>query len=136
MRIISSRPLTATRLPAYLQKRILELKPRKTQVEIASEAGFKQRTMLANIKSGVNKLPLDRVPGLAKALECDPAFLFLMALEQLEGETTDLTIKSIFETVVTQNEATWIAEIRKLSGNSDPRLTTKAERALKEIFGR
>ena len=32
--------------------------------------------MMAMIKSGAAKLPLDRVPALARALECDPAVLF------------------------------------------------------------
>ena len=130
------RPYTETRLVRFLQKRILELRPKKTQTRIASEAGFKQQTMLAMIKSGTSKLPLDRVPGLAQALECDPAHLFKLAIEQLGEDTTDTAIRSIFGVVVTENEAEWIRAIREASNHSDPRLTSKGRASLKGIFGK
>ena len=60
----------------------MELQARKTQAQIAAEAGFRQANMLAMLKSGAAKLPLERVPALARALECDPAILFIMAVEQ------------------------------------------------------
>ncbi len=67
------------------------------------------------IKTGANKLPLDRVPGLAKALECDPGLLFKMAVEQMGGATTEIAIRKIFGTVVTENEVAWLEEIRDAS---------------------
>lgn len=88
----AGRPYADTRLAAFLEKRILKLKPRKTQFEIAIEGGFVQPNMLSMFKNGSNKLPLDRVPGLAKALECDPALIFKLALEQLGGDTTGTAI--------------------------------------------
>jgi hypothetical protein len=130
------KPYADTRLVKYLDRRVLELKPRKTQLAIAAEAGFVQRTMLANIKAGVNKLPLDRVPGLAKALECDPTMLFMMAVEQLGGDSTGVAIRKIFGTLVTENETAWLEEIRKASDHSDPSLTAKAQKAIRGIFGK
>ena len=65
----TGRPYADTRLAAFLEKRILELKPRKSQLQIAAEAGFVQPNMLSMFKNGSNKLPLDRVTGLAKALD-------------------------------------------------------------------
>lgn len=131
-----TRRYSETRLAKFVERRILELKPRKTQSLIASEAGFSQHTMLTNIKVGSSKLPLDRVPALAKALECDPALLFTMAIEQLGGETTELAIRKIFGTIVTENEAAWLEEIRKASNYSDPSLTSRARAALRGIFGK
>ena len=72
MKKTSGKPYANTRLAKYLEKRILELKSTKSQAVIATEAGFPQPNMLSMLKSGTNKLPLDRVPGLAKALDCDP----------------------------------------------------------------
>lgn len=92
--------------------------------------------MLTNIKAGNSKLPLDRVPALAKALECDPALLFMMAVEQLGGDTTELAIRKIFGTLVTENETAWLEEIRKASNYSDPSLTSRARAALRGIFGK
>lgn len=136
MKKTAGRPYADTRLAHFLEKRILELRPRKTQIAIAAEAGFVQPNMLAMIKNGSNKLPLDRVPGLAKALECDPKSLFLMAMEQLAGDTTAQAVREIFGTVVTRNETAWIEEIRKASGNTDPGLTSKARAVIWGTFGK
>jgi hypothetical protein len=130
------RPHADTRLTRFLEKRILELRPRKSQLEIATEAGFINANVLSMIKSGTSKLPLDRVPALARALGCDPKRLFIMAVEQLGGDTTDLAIRQIFGTLVTENEVSWLEEIRNASDHSDPSLTSRARAALRAIFGR
>ena len=136
MKTNGTKPYAGTRLVAYLQKRILELRPRKSQIEIAAEAGFTAVNTLAMIKSGSTKLPLDRVSALAKALEDDPAKIFRMALEQLGEGTTQAAIEQIFGDVVTSNERAWLRCLRDASSNSDPTLTSKAERALRAIFNR
>lgn len=136
MKRLSGRPFADTRLAHYIDKRILELRPSKTQVAIASEAGFLSPNMLAMIKSGTNKLPLDRVASLAKALECDPVMLFILALEQLDRNTTEQTIRQIFGTLVTENEVAWLEEIRRASDSSNPSLTTRARSAIRGIFGK
>lgn len=136
MKKITGRPYADTRLATYLEKRILQLRPRKSQLDIARESGFVQPNMLSMFKNGSSKLPLDRVPGLAKALECDPAFLFKLALEQLGGDTTVGVIEQIFGTIVTRNEVLWLEEIRDASNNSDPSLTTKARTSIRGIFGK
>ncbi len=132
----TGRPYADTRLARFLAKRILELKPRKSQLEIATEAGFIHPNKLSMFKNGSSKLPLDRVMGLARALECDPALLFLMALEQLNGDTTDLAVRQIFGTLVTRNEVAWLEEIRNASDHTDPGLTMRARAAIRGVFGK
>lgn len=136
MKNAAAKPYADTRLVRFLEKRILELRPRKTQSRIALEAGFAQVNMLANIKGGASKLPLDRVLGLAKALETDPAAVFAMALEQLGGDTTEAAVRKIFKTVITDNELDWLNELREASAHSDPGLTARARAALRGIFGK
>jgi hypothetical protein len=136
MKARSNRPFSDTRLPKFLEKRILELRPRKSQLEIASESGFLNPNMLSLLKSGACKLPLDRVVSLAKALECDPVKLFVLALEQLDRNTTEQAIRQIFGTLVTENEVAWIEEIRRASDHSDPSLTARGRSAIRGIFGR
>jgi hypothetical protein len=63
-----SRPYANTRLTEFISRRILELRPKKSQIEIATEAGFVHPNMMSLIKSGASKVPLDRVPALARAL--------------------------------------------------------------------
>jgi len=61
------KPFADTRLAKFIEKRVMELKPRKSQIEIAVEAGFVSVNMLPMLKGGSSKLPLDRVPSLARA---------------------------------------------------------------------
>lgn len=129
-------PYSNTSLSSFLAQRILKLRPRKSQVEIASEAGFTSTNMLSMIKSGKTKLPLDRVPALAIALECDPTRLFQLAIAQSGNETTSNAVSEIFGTVVTRNEVLWLEIIRTASGGSDPTLTVRARSAIRGIFGK
>lgn len=133
---MSTKPYRNSRLAQFVTRRTLELKPRKTQAQIAAEAGFPNPNMISMIKSGASKLALDRVPSLATALECDPARLFLMALEQMEHPTTAAAIQRIFQTVVTENEGNWLQTIREASENTDPPLTGRARNAVRGIFGK
>ncbi|RMC33928.1 XRE family transcriptional regulator [Paracoccus alkanivorans] len=121
---------------AFLSRRILELKPKKTQRQIGQEAGFQNATMLNNLKRGHNKIPIDRVPALAKALEADLKRLMLFALEQSVGQMATNAIAETFGHGVTANESAWIDEIRDASSHSDPRLTTRSRIALRVIFGK
>ena len=129
-------PFANTRMAKYLDRRILELKPRKTQRQIAAEAGFRSVNMLSMLKRGANRVPLDRVASLAKALECDPAWFYRMAVEQSDQDTLSLEIERIFGTPVTRNEAEWLKAIREASGDIDPSLTAKALKAIRAIFGK
>ena len=125
-----------SRLVKLVEKRVLELRGKKSQLDISVEAGFPQPSMLAMIKSGAAKLPIDRVPGLAKALDVDPALVLLLTLEQLAGDTTARALMDIFGTIVTRNEVAWLEEIREASGHVDPTLTTRARSAIRGIFGK
>jgi transcriptional regulator with XRE-family HTH domain len=133
---MTTKPHADTRLAKFVAQRIAELSGRKTQSEIAREAGFPNPNMISMIKSGATKLALDRVPQLAKALDCDPAFLLRLALEQSLGATAAKAVHDIFGTPLTRNEIEWIGELRDASGESDPRLTARSRAAFRAIFGR
>ncbi|NYS26621.1 helix-turn-helix transcriptional regulator [Rhodobacteraceae bacterium 2376] len=128
-------PYENTPTAKLIADRVRDLSHRKTQAEIASEAGFANANMMTFLKNGRNKVPLDRVPSLAKALEVDPAMLMRLALDQAVGATAAQAITEIFGTPVTQNERGWLAEIRDASDNSDPRLTGRARTALRGSSG-
>ncbi|MBK5927985.1 helix-turn-helix domain-containing protein [Rhodobaculum claviforme] len=130
------RPYADTRLAQFLELRILQLKPKKTQAEIAAEAGLRSINFLTMLKQGSSKVPLDRVPALAKALEVDPKHMFKLALEQELGGTSAQTVEDIFGTIVTRNEVAWLEAIREASDHSDPTLTSRVKATLRGIFGR
>jgi len=131
-----SKPHAETRLAKFVAKRILEMRSKKSQHDIAVEAGFINPNVLSMIKGGTSKLPLDRVSGLAKALEVDAKYLFRLTLEQQGNETTALAIEQIFGTIVTQNEVAWLHEIREASSHADPSLTQRARAAVRGVFGK
>ena len=54
--------------------------------------------MLSMLKNRSTKLPLDRVPSLARVLECDPAYLLRLTLEQIEGDTAAHALVEIMGT--------------------------------------
>lgn len=132
----AARPFAGTRLTAFLTSRVLELKPRKSQAEIATEAGFGNANMMSMLKAGSVRLPLDRVPALAVALETDPVHLFLLAIEQLAGDTTAMAFQKIFGTVVTENELDWVRAVREASDGTNPSLTRRGRTAIFGVFGK
>src|SRR6202051_1152482 len=66
----------------YIDKKIDELKGVKTQREIAQEAGYETPNIISMIKRGESRVPLEKIPLLAKALGVDPAHMFRLAMEQ------------------------------------------------------
>lgn len=131
---VAKKPYEDTLLAKYLEQRVLELE--KTQADIAAEAGFVSANMISMLKRGSNKVPLDLVPALAAALDCDPAWLLRLALEQTEGDTAALAIVDILGAPVTRNEMGWITQIRDASGDTDPRLATRGRAAIRAVFGK
>ena len=129
-------PYQNTATAKLIADRVRDLSHRKTQAEIASEAGFANANMMTFLKNGRNKVPLDRIPSLAKALEVDPAYLMRLALDQAVGATAAKAINEIFGTPATENERGWLDELRDASDNTDPRLTARSRAALRGVFGK
>ena len=133
---MAKKPYQDSRLAKFVETRVLELKFKKSQAEIAEDAGFVNANMISMIKQGASKLPIDRVPALATALDSDPAWLLRLALEQSHGGTAAAAIYEILNQPITKNEMAWITEIRDASGDTDPRLTSRASAAIRAVFGK
>jgi transcriptional regulator with XRE-family HTH domain len=129
-------PHATSDLAIYLDRRILELRHKKTQRDIATAAGFPNPNMLSMLKNGETKLAVDRVATLAAALETDPKYLLRLALDQHGNETMARVYDEILGTVMSHNELGWLEVLRDASGNSDPAVTTRARAALRAIFGK
>lgn len=118
----------------YLAKQIEIAKSMgKTQKDIALELGYDKPNMIAMMKSGDVKVPLDKVPALAKALNIEPAFLMRLAMNQYWPGFAD-TIADVFGTVLTPNETRIVEKIREFSKNSDPALNREVESHLRAAF--
>lgn len=129
-------PHADTRLAKFISKRIDDLKGRKTQAEIAAQAGFTNANFLSMLKAGTSKLPIDRVPDLARALDADPAYVLRLTLEQQLGDVAARAVNELLGTPLSKNEREWIEELRAASDNLDPHITRKSRDALRAIFGK
>ena len=129
-------PHKDSRLAKFIAKRIDELKGVKTQSEIATQAGFTNANFLSMLKSGTSKLPIDRVPDLARALDADPALVLRLTLEQQLGPVAARAVDDLLGSPVSKNERAWIAELRDASDDNDPHLTKKSRDILRSIFGK
>src|ERR1035441_9580889 len=74
-------PHANTALAKFLDRRIDALKGVKTQREIAAEIGYAKPNIVSMFKRGECKVPLEKIPALAKALGVDPAHLFRLGFE-------------------------------------------------------
>jgi len=57
---MTKKPHEDTQLAQFVERRILELRTKKTQAEIAAQAGFNNANMVTMIKQGKSKAALDR----------------------------------------------------------------------------
>lgn len=117
----------------YISRRIDQLASKKTQKEIAKEIGYDKPNIISMWKAEDTKVPIDKIPALAKVLDVDPANLFRLALKQYWPEDAKI-IADLFGAVVSQNELAILETIRKATKNADPTLTPAMAAKLKEIF--
>lgn len=129
-------PYELTPAAIFVRRQTELLSHRKTQKVIAHEAGFVNPNLISMIKNGATKIPLDRVPALARALETDPAYLMRISLEQAIGPTASVAVLEVFGTSTTVNERAWLDEIRDASDQTDPKLTARSRTVLRGIFGK
>jgi transcriptional regulator with XRE-family HTH domain len=128
-------PFANSTIAIYIDKQIDALKGVKTQREIAAEIGYDKPNMISMFKRGEVKVPLDKIPLLAKSLHVDPGHLFRLALEQYWPTLGD-TIQTIFGRTVTANEEEiLIKPWRAATGNLDPAPSTEIGEAVKRILG-
>ena len=121
-------------LAQYISKQIdVQASMGKNQRQIAAEIGYEKPNMISMFKRGEAKVPLDKIPALAKALNVDAAFLFKLAIQQYWPEMGK-AIAEIFGTILTKNETKMIELIRHVTKGSDPDLTHDLERKLKAAF--
>lgn len=106
----------------------------KTQLDIAREVGYDQPAMVAMWKAGKVKVPLDKIPLLAKSLEVDPALLFRLGLPQF-WPGAEKAIGEIFGTTLSEDERAFIEKVRAIMKDDPiPKLTREKERQLKAVL--
>lgn len=88
-----------------------------TDQQLCEAVGFEREIALTLIKAGTMKMPLTKIPALAKALKLDAAGLMRVALSESDPELAK-TIEEVFNPLrMTAAEVNLIAHLRKLSGD-------------------
>jgi transcriptional regulator with XRE-family HTH domain len=105
----------------------------KTQRDIAEAVGYDKPNPINMMSKGTMKVPLDKIPLLAKALNVDAGFMFRLALSE-QWPDAAAAIAQIFGTPLTKNEKDIIEFIRGVSKNSDPSLSRDVEAKLRAAF--
>jgi hypothetical protein len=134
-RILSSKKeqRSETAIARYLRVHLRRAEERgRTREQIATEAGYQSARILTVFAMGEARVPLDRVPALARALQVSPVHLFRLALIQYwptEGEAIELP-----DGLVSENERAILQCIRDRTDNADPELTSELRGRLEAIF--
>src|SRR5947209_9083759 len=122
MRKISDKPpASANRSPVahYINLQLEAIRPQKNQAQVADEAGFPQRNLLSMIRSGQTRLPLERIRGLAKALEINQNHLFRLALQEYQPHIKEL-FDEAGQQAISKYERQLLEVWRQATGDEDP----------------
>ena len=68
---------------------------KKTQKEIAAEVGFPKANVLTMLKQGTTRVPISRIPALARALDVEPDELMKIVLREYQPEILEAIEESL-----------------------------------------
>lgn len=105
----------------------------RTQKEVADELGYTTPNVISMFRQGKMKVPLEKVPALAYALEIDPRRLFLTAMREYAPATLG-AIEQVFGSFPTQHERSILEFIRSRTNQADPPMRTARQRKLLVAF--
>lgn len=101
-----------------------------TQREIAAVLGYDRPNIITMFKQGTTKVPLEKVPALAKVLGLDPAHLLSLAMKEYAPEVYK-TIQETFGRTVSENEYAIVEAIREITREQDLPLTNELKGKLR-----
>lgn len=106
-------------LHTYLHRRVREM-PELTNVRIAQALGYDRPNVVAMMFTGSMKVPVNKVPALARVLELDPVALLRRVMLANSPEIWE-TIEQVVgkSSLATASEVALIDEVRDLLGSDD-----------------
>ncbi len=105
----------------------------KSQAEIAEEAGFPKSNIISMIKMGLTKLPVVRVPAMAKAIDVDPVELFRMCMEEYMPDLLKVTDEIYEKDKLNAGENEVLKRIRLHTGGKSFRLDANQKAELDDF---
>jgi transcriptional regulator with XRE-family HTH domain len=126
-------PFADARSAKFVSKRIDIQSDKLSQREIAFAAGWPSPTILSMIKRGEVKLPLDKTPALARALDVDPIYLLEMVLQDHHPELFEV-LRGTLKLLPTKAEAEIIEFLRHRTEGNVPPLSDELKEKLRGVF--
>lgn len=103
----------------------------ESQRQIAYECGYPNPNIITSFKRGHTKLPVRKVPEMARALGADPALLLRKALREYDPEVPSAVEKSLGP-LLTENEIERLDPVRNTCAGIVPKLSQ--EQGPKSIY--
>lgn len=105
----------------------------KTHAEIAREMGYRSENVVNMMLAGICKVPIDKLPSMAEALNVEPSYVMRLALQDYCPAILR-AMEETFDTLATPNQKEWLRVVRHISGDTDPRMTPAIRSLLEEHF--
>jgi len=105
-------------------------KSSKTQLEISAEAGFPRSSVLSMIKQGQTKMPMARIPQMAKALDVDAVEFFRLAMSEYMPELQRIADEMYARERLSAAEVELLQQVRKAVGQPHLEMTPALQQAL------
>lgn len=90
-----------------------------TQREIASQVGFNKPNIISMMKNGDARVPINRIPALARILDLDPKDFLLVAMAEYHPEVHQALIQE-FGLPLTETELKIVRMLREAKVQDDP----------------
>jgi transcriptional regulator with XRE-family HTH domain len=94
----------------------------RTNEDVAQELGYKAANMISMWRTGKTRIPLEKLPDIARLMKLDIATLLPLWFEQYWGERKDAKplLKEVFNRVASQREVPLLEALRAASPINDP----------------
>ena len=100
----------------------------KSQTEITAELGLEKPNIITMFKQGKTKLPINRVPAFANALNIDPIYLLSLTMNEYMPDTWLVIQKLLKNALITDYEASILNVIREATHGMNLRPETAIEK--------
>jgi DNA-binding CsgD family transcriptional regulator len=98
-----------------------------TNAEIAEKLGYDRGNVIAMLKSGSMKLPLNKIAAMADVIGVDRVYLLEKALMEVDPSLWDILSNVMGGRPITNNERALLDHIRGFAGDLDIDWTSEAE---------
>ncbi|WP_299230828.1 hypothetical protein [uncultured Halomonas sp.] len=103
-----------------------------SNAKLALACGYENFNVIAMMRKGRTKFPLEKIGLIANALQLDPVWLLRVAMSEYSpGKLT--AIESIVGPLVTKNELQLLERWRQATHGEDPELSEPVKRGMLEV---